>query len=285
VVLENAQLATGPSRSWEDRCVPDRRTLRGPHPKDRECFSPAAVETLGRAVADLSWLLGRGYSAKASLKLVGDRHALRDRQRKALRRCAAGDEDCARRRRSLIAIPRIAGQRLVVDGYNVLLTVEAALSGGVLLLGRDGVLRDMAAMSGHYRRVRVTRQAVQLIAAAVAAAGCAEVRWLLDRPVSNSGRLRRLIQEGVAGEKPRWTVELTDRTDRVLALSPDVVASADSAILDRCRHWCNLARHVVETAVPEAWVVDLSQADPPRRPPVGRKTPCPSHRGRARRDR
>lgn len=238
--------------------MPDRRTLRGAHPKDRDCFAPAALGALRQAVADLSWLQGRGYPAKASLKLVGDRHALRDRQRKALRRCAAGDEDCERRRRNRVAVADLAGEPIVVDGYNILLTVEAALSGGVLLLGRDGVMRDLAAMSGHYRRVSVTRQAVGLIAAAVADAGCSKVRWLLDRPVSNSGRLRALIEDETTGERPRWTVDLTDRTDRVLMESPEVVASADSAVIDGCRRWCNLARHVVETAAPDPWIVDLA---------------------------
>lgn len=237
--------------------MPDRRTLRGAHPKDRECFAPSALETLRRAVADLSWLLGRGYAAKSSIKLVGDRHALRDRQRKALRRCAAADDACASRRRNRLAIAELAGEPIVVDGYNALLTVEAALSGGVLLIGRDGVMRDLAAMSGHYRRVSVTRQAVALIAAALADAGCSRVRWLLDKPVSNSGRLRALIEDQVVDEQPLWNVELTDRTDRVLTESPDVVASADSAVIDGCRRWCNLARHVVETAVPDPWIVDL----------------------------
>lgn len=237
--------------------MPDRRTLRGAHPKDRDCFAPEALPTLRLAVADLSWMLGRGYPAKASLKLVGDRHALRDRQRKALQRCAADEDACARRRRNRLAIEEVAGKPIVVDGYNVLLTVEAALSGGVLLLGRDEVLRDLAAMSRHYRRVRVTRQAVGLIAAAIADSGCTRVRWLLDRPVSNSGRLAALIEGLVAGARPEWVVELTDRTDRVLIESPAVVASADSAVIDGCRRWCNLARHVVETTVPDAWIVDL----------------------------
>ena len=244
-------------QSWNDRRVPDRRTLRGAHPKDRACFAPAEIDRLRRAVADLSWLMDRGYPDKASLKLVGDRYALRDRQRKALRRCAAGDEESARRRARRLAMTELAGERLVVDGYNVLLTIEAALSGGVLLVGRDGVMRDLAAMSGHYRRVKVTRLAVDLIAGAIDEAGCAGVRWLLDRPVSNSGRLRALIEERVAGERAPWAVELTDRTDRALAESPEVVASADSAVLDRCERWCNLARHVVETAVPDAWIVEL----------------------------
>jgi sarcosine oxidase delta subunit len=44
----------------------------------------------------------------------------------------------------------------------------------------------------------------------------------------------------------------------VLVDVPDIVATADSAILDRCRRWFNLARHTVAHGVPSARVVDLS---------------------------
>ena len=239
--------------------MPDRRSLRGPHPKDLECFSADQVPVLRRAVADLSWLQSRGYSPKASLKLVGDRHALRDRQRRALQRCAAGDEECARRNRGRIEPEDLTGREIVVDGYNVLLTLEAALSGGVLLLARDGAMRDLAAMSAHYRRVHTTRPAIDLLADFFGQHRPAAVRWLLDRPVSNSGRLRRLIEDQVEDRSPSWTVELTDRTDRCLSESGSVVATADSAILDRCQAWVNLARHVVEERIPEAWIVDLRE--------------------------
>jgi hypothetical protein len=243
---------------WKDRPVPDRRTRRGPHPKDAECFSAAELPRLRQAVDDLSLLLTRGYSPKAALKLVGDRHNLRDRQRKALQRSAAGDAECATRRERRLAPTELAGETVVVDGYNVLLSVEAALCDGVLLVGRDGTIRDLAAMSGHYRRVHATLSAVDLLAGFFAAHRCARVQWLLDRPVSNSGRLRGLIEEAVEGRSPAWTVELTDRTDRVLIDSPHVVASADSAVLDRCGRWVNLVWELVSRSIPEAWIVDLS---------------------------
>ena len=237
--------------------MPDRRAARGPHPKDVACFAEEQVPALRRAVADLSWLQSRGYSPKASLKLVGDRHALRDRQRRALQRCAAGDQECARRERTRLEPERLAGRDVVVDGYNVLLTLEAALSGGVLLLARDGALRDLAAMSAHYRRVHTTRPAIDLLADFFEEHRPSAVRWLLDRPVSNSGRLRRLIEEQVEGRRPPWTVELADHTDRRLIEAEAIVATADSAVLDRCDGWVNLARHVVEERIPEAWIVDL----------------------------
>ncbi len=237
--------------------MPDTRTTRGPHPKDRDCFTDETLPVLRSAVADLSWLLTRGYSNKASLKIVGDRHSLRDRQRKALQRCAAADQSCARRREHQVTADQLRGQTVAVDGYNVLLSIEAALCDGVLLLARDGTFRDLAAMSGHYRRVHATRPAVELLADFFAETGTEHVVWYLDRPVSNSGRLKKLIEVTVAGHNPPWQVELINQTDKTLAESPHVVATADSAILDRCDRWINLARLVIERSVPDAWILDL----------------------------
>lgn len=237
--------------------MPDTRKRRGPHPKDLACFGQEQVPVLRRAVEDLSWLRGRGYSPKAALKLVGDRHSLRDRQRKALQRCAASDEACLARKSRQVPVESISGEIVILDGYNVLLTLEAALSNGVLLLAQDGVLRDLAAMSAHYRRLSVTEPALRLLADALASLRCHEVYCLLDRPVSNSGRLKKLIEAVSAEFGSSWQVELSTRTDAELKASEHVVATADSAILDRCARWVNLARWLVETRVPQPWIVDL----------------------------
>ena len=238
--------------------MPDRRTRRGAHPKDEDCFAAGELPKLRRAVEDLSWLKSRGYSAKVAIELVGNRYTLRDRQRRALQRCAASDRERTARREKEVGAERLAGETVLVDGYNVLLTLEAALSGGVLLLARDGVMRDLAAMSAHYRRVQTTRPAIDLLAGFFAAHRCARVEWLLDRPVSNSARLKRLIEERVEEREPPWTVELIDQVDARLAAAEHVVASADSVVLDRCGRWINLVRRIVERDIPEAWVVDLS---------------------------
>jgi hypothetical protein len=48
----------------------------------------------------------------------------------------------------------------------------------------------------------------------------------------------------------------------VLIASGGLVVSADSAILDGCRNWLNLARDIVARSVPGAHVVDLSLLAP-----------------------
>lgn len=230
---------------------------RGAHPKDLDCFDERELPRVRQAVADMSWLLERGYPSRRALALVGDRYALRDRQRMALQRCAAGQEESRRRRSSAVEVSALEGRTVAVDGYNVLLTLEAALSGGVLLLARDGAVRDLAAMSAHYRRVQATRPALALLKQFFERSGCCNVRWYLDRPVANSDRLRHLIEEEVRGATPPWTVELVDQVDRVLATGGDLVATADSGIIDRIDQWLNLSRAIVERSIPDAWLIDL----------------------------
>jgi hypothetical protein len=80
----------------------------------------------------------------------------------------------------------------------------------------------------------------------------------LDRPVSNSGRLKRILLEVAARRGWPWDVELVADPDRVLAAESGPIATADSAILDHCMAWVNLAREIVGTCVPLARLVDLA---------------------------
>ena len=245
--------------------MPDSRRHRGAHPEDRRLFSPAAVPVLRTAVAELSWLLGRGYAENSALKLVGDRHNLVERQRTAVRRCACPDAVLAARLARRVPAAALAGRRLWIDGFNVLNTLESALSGGVVLLGRDGAARDLAGVHGTYRRVEETAPALRLFAARLAGWGVAEAVWWLDAPVGNSGRLAALMRELAAAETRPWRVETVPSPDRTLIGSGELIATADSAVLDAAAGpgWFSLAAEVVASDVPDAWSLDLSDREPP----------------------
>src|SRR5436309_908220 len=118
--------------------MPDDRRHRGAHPEDAALFGPDWHADLRQAVHDLSWLLSRGYASVSALKVVGDRFNLSARQRTAVMRCAAPDDALADRLSRMTALADAPGNaRLLIDGYNVLTTVEAALAGGVVIVGRD----------------------------------------------------------------------------------------------------------------------------------------------------
>ncbi|MCH7729004.1 MAG: DUF5616 domain-containing protein, partial [Planctomycetes bacterium] len=155
----------------------------------------------------------------------------------------------------------LAGKTLVIDGFNVLVTLEAALSGGVILAGRDGCFRDMASMHGTYRRVAETTQALTLLGEALESLGVVTCRWLFDRPVSNSGRVQALASDLARERGWSWEVQLVQDPDRELAVATNVIASADSGILNRCGRWFSLAQYVVEQQISTAWLVDFRDYD------------------------
>ena len=237
--------------------MPDTRKHRGPHPADAELFRLEFRPVLREAVSDLSWLMTRGYAATAALKLVGDRFRLAERQRIAVRRSSCSDQSLADRRSRQVVESGLAGQTICVDGFNVLTTIEAALSGGILLHGKDGCYRDMASMHGSYRKVEETRPALKLVGEALEDLEVGCCRWFLDRPVSNSGRLSQLIRDTAAECGWPWESELVADPDRDLMAMRSLVVSADSQILDHCHGWFNLARTVVDQCIPTADVVCL----------------------------
>ncbi|PRP90539.1 hypothetical protein ENSA5_63420 [Enhygromyxa salina] len=230
---------------------------RGPGPDDEALFCDAQLPALRAAVDELAWLLGRGYAETSALALVGDRHGLRARQRAAVRRCTCTDAALAHRRARRVDAAGVAGQALAIDGFNVLITIESALAGGVLLIGRDGSLRDMASVHGSYRRTAQTRAACEAIGDHIAALAPASVLWLLDSPVSNSGRLKVALAELAEDRGWDWGIELDHNPDRRLARFEGVSATADAWILDQARARYDLASAVVADRCPEAWVLDL----------------------------
>lgn len=271
--------------------MPDKRTHRGPHPADAELFAPEMLPRLRQAVADFSMLLTKGYADKSALKLVGDRFSLTQRQRLAVMRSACSDRQRQSRLEREVPVEALAGRSIAIDGYNLLITIEAALSGGLLFKGRDGCLRDLASIHGTYRKVEETIPAIEQIGDFLAnlpdptieaephlhhgrnardvegpcrpagkpcGTGIAHALWLLDSPVSNSGRLKTLIAQLASDRGWPWEIRLTISPDAELRQMDTIPATTDSAILDACSHWANLAMAIVQHRLPTARILDLA---------------------------
>lgn len=238
--------------------MPDRRAHRGPHPEDHRLFNASTLPSLREATRDLSFLFGRGYALDSSLKLVGDRYQLTARQRSAVLRSACSEERVVARSARRVPAESVHGETLCIDGFNLLTTLEVALSGGVLLIGRDGAMRDIAGMHGSYRQVEETLPALELIREVTIRQGVLACEWYFDQPVSNSGRLcARLLALAEQAGLP-WRASVVPNPDKLLMISQHVVVSADAQILDGAARWTNLARELVQSRIPGANVVDLS---------------------------
>ncbi len=240
--------------------MPDHRCHRGAHPEDPRLFAEVSLPGLQCAAADLCWLLSRGYAPKSALKLVGDRYDLESRQREAVSRCCCSDEQKNLRERKRCRDREVAGKVLWADALNVIATVECALSGGIILAGRDGCFRDLAGIHGTYRPVEETLPALQLIGQVQEEKGISSCRWLIDRPVSNSGRLREYMLRCGGENGWDWEVELTDNPDKELINASGIIISSDSVILDHCIAWYGFTRIVIEERIPQAWILRLFPA-------------------------
>ena len=238
--------------------MPDIRKHRGAHPEDRRLFADDQLPALRTAVKELSWLLSRDYSMKGALKLVGDRHALTDRQRLAVSRAACSDQSKEHRAATRLTVEAVAGEELIIDGFNLIITIEAALSGGLLIHGRDACIRDLSSVHGSYRSVNETDQAINLIGAALEGLRPQSVAWLLDRPISNSGRLAKRIRDLATENGWNWTVEVLFNPDAEIMTSGRLVISSDSHVLDKTDHWINLNRYLLDEWLKKFWLIDLS---------------------------
>jgi len=167
----------------------------------------------------------KGYADKSALKLVGDRFSLTQRQRLAVMRSACSDQQLRARREHCVGVDQLAGRPIAIDGYNLLITVEAAMSGGLIFQGRDGCFRDLASIHGTYRRVEETIPAVTLIGEFLTQIGVPQALWLLDSPVSNSGRLKTLIARLARENHWNWDIRLTLSPDAELSQADTVVGN------------------------------------------------------------
>lgn len=238
--------------------MPDKRKHRGPHPVDKKLFREENIPLLKAAVQDYSLLLSKGYPEKGSLKLVGDRFSLTKRQRTAVMRCACSNEQLDSRNRRRVGFEQITDNEVIIDGYNTLITVESALAGAVIFKSRDKTYKDLASIHGTYRKIEETVPAAELIGDFLEEKGIERTTWLLDKPVSNSGRLKKILLELAEQKNWNWRLELEYNPDEILKEGNLPVISSDSAVLDKCKTWVNLGEQLITERIPDVWLVDLS---------------------------
>ncbi len=219
---------------------------RGKHPNDDKIFGKRWHPALREAVNDMCYLLTRGYGSNSALSLVGNRYQLNNRQRLAVLRISASDHKIENRQLKACQDDELAGQEIDIDGFNLLVLLESALSGAYLFKCRDGTYRDIASVHGSYKRVMKTEAAMELVGKTLQELKVAKTTWWLDAPVSNSGRLKGFLQEIGQKNGYPWEMELVNNPDQALANSKKIVISSDGWILDQVSKWYNLGAFLIE---------------------------------------
>ncbi len=218
---------------------------RGCVPEDERNFSPEAIHTMRTASRHIRYLINEGYDLKQAATFAGNHFLLSERQRLAVMRSLATDEQLAGRRSRQVPISGLEGQQVWIDGFNTIISLEVMLNDGILLACMDGTVRDLAALRGTYRLIPETSAAVRLMLQTLERARVGRAAILLDEPVSNSGRLKALIADIGEEFSPGLDIQILRDVDRSLYGRENVITS-DSVILDRCASWINLAARCAE---------------------------------------
>ena len=226
---------------------------RGYTPEDERNFSPDAVERMRIASRHIQYLINEGYDLKQVTVFVGNHFLLSERQRLAIMRSVAKDQDLAERKSKQLPLSELKGKEVWIDGFNTVITLEVLLSDSLLFTCMDGTIRDLAALRGTYRLIPETTEAVRLMFDILQEASVGKVNILLDEPVSNSGRLKSLIAETAESKYSSSliaeTAEQNKSFDLDIRILRDVdrtlygkegVITSDSIILDHCTSWFNL---------------------------------------------
>jgi len=205
----------------------------------------STFKDLQRPARDFRFLLNRGYPRKATLELVGNRHGLTSDERHLLHRGVFPNSDSESRRKKKVSIGDVRNEDLVIDGHNVLITIEAGLTGRPLVLGDDGFIRDISGLSGSFKKTETTEKAIQFIVREIKKMMPSQTLFLLDAPISKSGELA----EAVRNYLKKWNLPgdamAVKVPERILIGFSGVVATSDTAIIDQSKKVLDLAGHVL----------------------------------------
>lgn len=230
---------------------------RGYVPDDEKAFGIKALPTLRKAAEEIQFLINRGYPIKSTSTFIGNHYLLSERQRLALVRSIA-TEEALRKRKAKEIKSHLEGQCILIDGLNLIITLEVALSGSTLIEGMDGTVRDLAGLRGTYKLIDKTDQAILLIGEQLQKWQIHKVVFYLDAPVSNTGRLKVRLLELLASYPFEVEVLLVPNADVILE-ELEYVASSDAIILDQCKSWVNLGTTIIKESINGAYLVNFKR--------------------------
>jgi len=207
------------------------------------------TKVLQEAARDFFFLLNRRYPRKPSLELIGNRYSLSFDQRHLLHRGIFSDSDARLRRRKQVSSRMLRDGQLAVDGHNVLITIESALSGRPLISSNDRFIRDISGLSGNFKKTGTTEEAIRLILDFLEEAKPSHTLFLFDAPISKSGLLAREVRDRIKDRDLSGDARAVRVPEEILIGFRGIVATSDTAIIDRSPKVIDLAGHIIRNRI------------------------------------
>ena len=229
---------------------------RGHFPSDEKEFTGKHLDKLYKAGQDLYYLLNQGYNIKGASIFVGNHYLLSERQRLALTRAISSEKNIKSRKDKEVR-DNLGNSTVNIDGFNTIITLEVALSNSLLIKCMDGTIRDLAGLRGTYRIIDKTELSIMQIGETLEKHKIKKANFFLDAPVSNSGNLKKKIEELLKNFVFEVEVLNINNVDATLETLDNVISS-DAIILDKCKSWINLNREILDNKIENNFCVNFN---------------------------
>jgi len=198
-------------------------------------------EEVIEASRDYKYLLSRGYKQKVVLDLVTSRYGLSSVERALLLRCVHSSQDIELVKSKLVE--SVTHYPLIIDGYNVLLTIHTVLEGMEVFLCDDGFVRDLRKSYRKGIELKMLEVSTELLKKELQELDPSSVTIILDKNVSYSARHAdtiRSIMRNLA------EVVLADKADLRVIGGNGIIASSDCVVISRARKIYDLAGEIIK---------------------------------------
>lgn len=201
------------------------------------------------AINDYLYLLEKGYSATSLLKLIGDRYRLIKEERSILLRGVTTKVISELRRKKLVKEKEVISKNIAIDYYNVAMTIISYLSGKIMYIATDGFLRDASESHSAIKDINSILQikAINLMREYLKKIKIKNILLFLDSPVSNSGKLAKILKEQLKENFLIIDVKVVKSADYYLIHNSDaIVSTSDSNIIDKKEKIFDLAFYTLK---------------------------------------
>lgn len=195
-------------------------------------------EKLLKPANDIRSILRWGYPKFATIRFVADHTQLSAEERHILTRVIMPPDRIVSRVDKKIGCNEVRNRDLLLDGYNVLLTVDSLLKEETMWFCDDGYIRDTRFYFSKSKHAEDIDEALETVLEYLSGTGPATINFLLDAQISRSGELagfirRKLDEKGIPGEaRTSRHVDFDLKKEGGDPEKDVVVASSDGIVID-----------------------------------------------------
>jgi hypothetical protein len=195
-------------------------------------------EKLLKPARDIRRILLWGYPKFATIRFVADHFQLNVEERHILTRIIVPPERIASRISKKVAFIDTRYKDILLDGYNVLLSVDSLLRKKPIWLCDDGYVRDTRCYFSKAKQVEDLEKSLDLVIKFLCEAHPKSVIFLLDAQISRSGELAGFIRYKMEEHEIPGEARISKTTDFELKAYEEcqkndlVVATSDGIVID-----------------------------------------------------